>query len=123
MMVFLDSFESFSQSSTMLLPSAVSSFNEVIRATSTKSDNKTPFAGIRAVACRFPRVIVPVLSKIKTPTFPAASTARPEMAMTFNLNILTRPAIAIAGNKPPMVVGARQTNKAMMATKLTSLKV
>ncbi len=38
----------------------------------------TPCAGMNAVACRLPSVIVPVLSSSSTSTSPAASTARPD---------------------------------------------
>ena len=42
----------------------------------------TPSAGMNAAAWRLPSVIVPVLSSSSTSTSPAASTARPDMAIT-----------------------------------------
>ena len=40
-------------------------------------DAARPSAGMKAVACRLPSVMVPVLSSSSTSTSPAASTARP----------------------------------------------
>ena len=49
-------------------------------AASARSAAETPSTGSTSVACRLPRVIVPVLSSSKVSTSPAASTARPDMA-------------------------------------------
>ena len=43
---------------------------------------------------------------------PAASTARPDMARTLRCTIRSMPAMPIADSRPPIVVGARQTNSA-----------
>ena len=43
---------------------------------------------------------------------PATSTARPDLAIIFALNALSMPAIPMAGSKPPIVVGIKQTSKA-----------
>ena len=59
-------------------------------------------------------LIVPVLSKIIVSTSPHASTAFPDIAITLNLVTLSIPAIPIADNKPPIVVGMRHTSKAIM---------
>ena len=50
---------------------------------------------------------------------PAASTARPEDAITFALSNRFIPAMPMADNNPPMVVGARQTSNAMSTVILT----
>src|SRR5258707_433403 len=67
---------------------------------------------MNAAACRFPRVMVPVLSSSSTSTSPAASTARPDVAMTLDAIIRLMPATPMADSRPPMVVGMRQTCKA-----------
>ena len=72
----------------------------------------TPGAGKNSVAWRLPRVMVPVLSRRRTSTSPAASTARPEVAMTFAWIMRSMPAMPIAERSPPMVVGMRQTSNA-----------
>ena len=54
---------------------------------------------------RLPSVIVPVLSSSSTSTSPAASTARPLMAMTLRCSTRSMPAMPMALSKPPMVVG------------------
>ena len=64
------------------------------------------------VAWRLPSVIVPVLSSRSTSTSPAASTARPEVAITFAWIMRSMPAMPIADSSPPMVVGIRQTRSA-----------
>ncbi len=61
---------------------------------------------------RFPNVMVPVLSRSRTSTSPAASTARPLVARTFLRKTRSIPAMPIAPSSPPMVVGMRQTRKA-----------
>ena len=55
---------------------------------------------------------MPVLSSSSVEQSPAASTARPDMASTFRCTIRSMPAMPIADSRPPMVVGARQTNSA-----------
>ena len=67
---------------------------------------------MNADACRLPSVIVPVLSRSSTSTSPAASTARPRVAMTFAWIIRSMPAMPIAESSPPIVVGMRQTRSA-----------
>ena len=56
--------------------------------------------------------MVPVLSSSSVEQSPAASTARPDIASTFRCTIRSMPAMPIADSKPPIVVGARQTNSA-----------
>ncbi len=70
---------------------------------------------MNAAAWRLPRVIVPVLSNSSTSTSPAASTARPEVAMTFACIMRLIPATPMAESNAPMVVGIRQTSSAMSA--------
>jgi len=64
---------------------------------------------MNSVAMRLPRVIVPVLSRSRTSTSPAASTALPLVARTFLRISRSIPAIPIALSKPLTVVGIRQT--------------
>ena len=71
-------------------------------------------------AWRLPSVIVPVLSSSSTSTSPAASTARPEVAITFACIMRLMPATPIADSKPPMVVGIRQTSSATSAVMVTT---
>ena len=97
---------------TMLRPSGVSSASEASWAASASSSTLTPFAGRNSVACRSPSVIVPVLSRSRTLTSPAASTARPLIARTFFWTSRSIPAIPMAESRPPMVVGMRQTRSA-----------
>ena len=66
----------------------------------------------KVVACRFPSVIVPVLSSSSTSTSPAASTARPDVAITLARSMRPMPARPMADSSPPMVVGIRQTSSA-----------
>ena len=70
-------------STTIERPSGVSSARLASCAASASSSSRTPSAGMSAVAMRLPSVMVPVLSRSSTSTSPAASTARPLMAMTF----------------------------------------
>ena len=56
--------------------------------------------------------MVPVLSRRRTSTSPAASTARPDMATTFAWLSRFIPAMPMAESRAPMVVGARQTSSA-----------
>ncbi len=99
-------------SATMLRPSGVSSASDERSAASASSSLATPSAGMKSVAMRLPRVIVPVLSRRTTSTSPAASTARPERAITLCRMRRSMPAIPMAGRRPPMVVGMRQTRSA-----------
>ena len=62
---------------------------------------------------RLPSVMVPVLSSSSTSTSPAASTARPLVAMTLRRMSRSMPLMPMALNKPPMVVGIRQTSSAI----------
>src|SRR5450759_4131733 len=64
-------------STTMERPSGVSSASEESCASSASSASGTPGAGTSFTASRLPSVIVPVLSRRRTFTSPAASTARP----------------------------------------------
>ena len=57
-------------------------------------------------------MIVPVLSSSSTSTSPAASTARPDMAITLRWIMRSIPAMPMAESSPPMVVGIRQTSRA-----------
>ena len=56
----------------------------------------TPSAGRKAAAWRLPSVMVPVLSSSSTSTSPAASTARPEVAMTLACIMRLMPATPMA---------------------------
>jgi hypothetical protein len=47
---------------------------------------------------------------------PAASTARPDMARTLCWTIRSMPAMPMADSRAPMVVGIRQTSRAMSTT-------
>ena len=71
-----------------------------------------PAAGTKADAWRLPKVMVPVLSRSSTSTSPAASTARPEVAITLAAISRLIPATPMADSRPPMVVGIRQTSSA-----------
>ena len=64
------------------------------------------------MAILFPRVMVPVLSMSTTSTSPEASTALPLMAMTLCESSRSMPAMPMAGSRPPIVVGIRQTSSA-----------
>ena len=61
---------------------------------------------------RLPRVMVPVLSSNRISTSPAASTARPDVAITLKRTRRSMPAMPMADSRPPIVVGIRQTNSA-----------
>ena len=95
---------------TIERPSGVSSASEESCAASAISASLTPGAGRNSVACRLPKVIVPVLSSSKVFTSPAASTARPDMASTLCCTSRSMPAMPMAESSPPMVVGMRQTS-------------
>ena len=80
-----------------------------------------PGAGRNAVACRLPSVMVPVLSSSSTSTSPAASTARPLVAMMFAWIIRSMPAMPMAESSPPIVVGMRQTSSATSTVIVTGV--
>ncbi len=67
---------------TMLRPSGVSSASEASWAAVGQVADVHALAGMNSTAWRLPSVIVPVLSSSSTSTSPAASTARPDMAIT-----------------------------------------
>ena len=97
----------------MLRPSGVSSAREASWAASARAPRVAhPLQVGSAVACRLPSVMVPVLSSSSTSTSPAASTARPDMAMTLAWIMRSMPAMPMAERSPPMVVGIRQTRSA-----------
>ncbi len=81
-------------------------------AASARSSFFSPSAGMNSVAILLPRVMVPVLSISTTSTSPDASTALPLRAMTLWERSLSMPAMPMAGRRPPMVVGIRQTSSA-----------
>ncbi len=62
---------------------------------------------------RLPKVMVPVLSSSSVSTSPAASTARPEVAITLKRIRRSMPAMPMAESRPPIVVGIRQTSSAI----------
>ena len=97
---------------TMLRPSGVSSAREESWAASASSRSSAPSTGIKASACRFPRVMVPVLSSSRVSTSPAASMALPLMASTLAWFKRLMPAMPMAESSAPMVVGARQISRA-----------
>ena len=68
---------------------------------------------LRVLLPSLPRVIVPVLSRSNTSTSPAASTARPLVAITLRRMSRSMPLMPIALNSPPMVVGIKQTSSAV----------
>ena len=72
--------------------------------------------GINASAILLPYVIVPVLSRINTFTSPHDSTERPLLAKILNCVTRSIPAIPIADNSPPIVVGIKHTVKAINIT-------
>ena len=98
---------------TIERPSGVSSARLARSAARTSFSIATPGAGRNSVAWRLPSVMVPVLSRSRVSTSPAASTARPDMASTFFWSRRSMPAIPIALRRPPIVVGMRQTRSAM----------
>src|SRR3546814_3799956 len=59
---------------------------------------------MKASARRLPKVMVPVLSRSRVSTSPAASTARPEVAITLKRTSRSMPAMPIADSKPPIVI-------------------
>ena len=70
------------------------------------------------MACRFPMVIVPVLSSSSVLTSPAASTARPDMASTLRCTSRSMPAMPIADSSAPIVVGISATTSATSVTRV-----
>ena len=103
-------------STTMDRPSGVSSASEASCAASASSCSVTPRTGLNSVACRLPRVMVPVLSSRSVSTSPAASTARPDIASTLKRTSRSIPAMPIADSNAPMVVGIKVTNSATRTT-------
>src|ERR1700744_4713518 len=99
----------------MDLPSGVSSANDDNTQAVIKSSGKTPVAGQKCVALRLPIVMVPVLSSSSTSISPAVSTSFPDLVITLARNALSIPAIPIADNKPPIVVGIKHTNNEINA--------
>src|SRR5690242_7579299 len=59
--------------------------------------------------------MVPVLSNSNTSISPAVSTALPDFVITLARSARSIPAIPMADNNPPMVVGMRQTNREINA--------
>ena len=100
-------------STTMLRPSGVSSASEASWAASASCSRVMPGAGTKSAAWRLPSVMVPVLSSRSTSMSPAASTARPEVARTLRCSSRSMPAMPMALSSPPMVVGIRQTSRAI----------
>jgi len=86
---------------------------------SASSDSLTPGATRNAEAWRLPSVMVPVLSSSSTSTSPAASTARPDVAITLACIIRLMPATPIADSRPAMVVGIRHTRSAISTVTVT----
>ena len=108
-------------STTIERPSGVSSAIDASWATSASCCSVTPGAGRKAEAWRLPSVMVPVLSSSRTSTSPAASTARPDVAMTFAPIIRLIPATPIDDRRAPMVVGIRHTSSAISTVTLTGV--
>ena len=103
-------------STTIERPSGVSSGNEESCAASASSTGLTPVSGRNSVACRLPRVIVPVLSSSSVSTSPAASTARPDIASTLKRTSRSMPAMPMADSSAPIVVGISAMNSATRMT-------
>ncbi len=103
----------------MLRPSGVSSASDASCAASARSASLTPGAGMNADAWRLPSVMVPVLSSSSTSTSPAASTARPDVAITFACIMRLMPATPMADSSPAIVVGIRHTSSAISTVTLT----
>src|SRR5579864_75062 len=106
---------------TMLRPSGVSSASEASCEISASWRLSVLVTGMNSTACRLPSVIVPVLSSSRTSTSPAASTARPESAITLRLIMRSIPAMPIALSRPPIVVGMRQTRSATSTVIVTGV--
>ena len=103
-------------STTIERPSGVSSASEASCAASASSCSVTPRIGLNSVACRLPSVMVPVLSRRRVSTSPAASTARPDMASTLKRTRRSMPAMPMAERSAPIVVGMSVTNNATRTT-------
>ncbi len=101
---------------TMERPSGVSSAREASCAASATSSSVCPLAGKKPEAMRLPSVMVPVLSRRRVCTSPAASTARPLMASTLRCTSRSMPAMPMAERRAPIVVGMRQTRSATRMT-------
>ena len=97
-------------STTIDRPSGVSSASDANWAASASSSSLWPPAGKNAEAMRFPSVMVPVLSRSRVWTSPAASTARPLMARTLRWTRRSMPAMPMADSSAPIVVGIRHTS-------------
>ena len=97
----------------MDLPSGVSSASEARNAASAKSRSLIPAKEMNSEAWRAPMVMVPVLSSSSTSISPAASTARPDLAMTLKRTSRSMPAMPMADSSPPMVVGIKVINRAI----------
>ena len=108
-------------STTMERPSGVSSARLDSWAASATLRASTPAIGRNSVACRLPRVMVPVLSSSSALTSPAASTARPDMARMLRCTSRSIPAIPIADSSAPIVVGIRQTSSDTSTMPVTPL--
>jgi hypothetical protein len=67
---------------------------------------------LNLVRLRLPKVIVPVLSSSSVSTSPAASTARPDLAITFAFTSRSMPAMPMADSRPPIVVGYQRDEAA-----------
>ncbi len=99
-------------STTIERPSGVSSASDASCAASATSRSLTPDTGRNSAACRFPSVMVPVLSSRSVCTSPAASTARPDTASTLCCTSRSMPAMPIDEIRAPIVVGIRHTSNA-----------
>ncbi len=99
-------------STTIERPSGVSSASEESCAASASVCTSTPATGTNSLACRLPRVMVPVLSSSRVLTSPAASTARPDIASTLRCTRRSIPAMPIAESSAPIVVGMSATTSA-----------
>ena len=108
-------------SATMLFPSGVSSPSEDSSVASASCCGETPETAWSAEAWRLPWVIVPVLSSNSTSQSPAASTARPDVAITLARIIRPMPATPIADSRPPIVVGIRHTSSATSTVIVTGV--
>ena len=105
----------------MLLPSGVSSPSEASSVASARCWAVTPVVGKSPDAWRLPNVMVPVLSSNNTSKSPAASTARPDVAITLARIMRPIPATPIADSSPPMVVGMRHTSSATSTVIVTGV--
>ncbi len=103
-------------------PSGVSSDKEANCAISANSFSLTPAAGKNAVAIRLPIVIVPVLSKISRSISPAASTALPLSCNDITLISRSIPAIPTALKRALIVVGIKQTRRAIKIGIVSTLR-